>query len=181
MLQTFDSQYKFPGRTYDTRPQLYHVKTTWQTKGLGLLFLVVCNSSAIFANRDRESFLFIVSCWVFLLLFFWISKMSSSHFNSNVKYSLEITVYWSLKGCTCIFIIILVEKWSQNDNVIVYCNHFWDNLSSSKICYRDKLTYTVFMQKINKKCWPMMAGYLFQSHTCVSLHCTYLLLPQTES
>ena len=35
-------------------------------------------------------------------------------------------------------IIILVEKWSQNDNIIIYRNHFWGNLSSSKICYPDK-------------------------------------------
>ena len=68
------------------------------TKGLGLLFLVVCNSSATFANSDWESFLFSVSgCFVYV---FWIFKMSSWHFNSNVKYSLEIKVYWSLKVCT---------------------------------------------------------------------------------
>ena len=29
-------------------------------------------------------------------------------------------------------IIILVEKWSQNDNIIVYLNNFWDNLLSRK-------------------------------------------------
>ena len=41
--------------------------------------------------RDRESFLFIVSgCSVYS---FWIFKMSSSHSNSNSKYSLEIKVY----------------------------------------------------------------------------------------
>ena len=95
MLQTFDSQYKLPnGNSTTVQRERRH------TKGSGLLFLFVCNSSAIFANRDWESFLFIVSgCFVYL---FWIFKMSSSHSNSNVKYSLEIKVYWSLKGCTCI-------------------------------------------------------------------------------
>ena len=59
--------------------------------------------------------LFIVSgCFVYL---FWIFKMSSSHSNSNVKYSLEIKVYWSLKGCTCIIMLHhyiswkIVSKW----------------------------------------------------------------------
>ena len=35
-------------------------------------------------------------------------------------------------------IIVLDEKWSQNDNIIVYRSNFWDNLSSSKRCYRDR-------------------------------------------
>ena len=89
------------------------------TKGLGLLFLVVCNSSAIFANRDWESFLFIVSgCFVYL---FWIFKMSSSHSNSNVEHSLEIEVCWSLEGCTCVIMLLyhyiswkMVSKWQYN-------------------------------------------------------------------
>jgi len=29
-------------------------------------------------------------------------------------------------------------KWSQNNNIIIYCNNFLDNLSSRKICYRDR-------------------------------------------
>ena len=32
----------------------------------------------------------------------------------------------------------LDANWSLNDNIIVYRNNFWDNLSSSKICYRDR-------------------------------------------
>ena len=42
--------------------------TVWRrhTEGLGLLFLVVCNLSAIFANRDWESF-FIYCFWLFCL------------------------------------------------------------------------------------------------------------------
>lgn len=43
--------------------------------------------------------------------------------------------------------------------------------SINGICPLIMCTYTVFVEKINKKCRPMMAGYLFQSHTCVSLHC----------
>ena len=45
------SQYKLLRRT----------RERWHTKGSGLLFLVVCNLSAIFAKRNWESFLFIVS------------------------------------------------------------------------------------------------------------------------
>ena len=41
--------------------------------------------------------------------------------------------------------IILDVKWSQNDNIIVYRNNFLDNLSSSKICYRDRPTNIVIV------------------------------------
>lgn len=35
-------------------------------------------------------------------------------------------------------IIIILVKWFQNDNIIIYRNNIWDNLSSNKICYRDR-------------------------------------------
>ena len=53
--------------------------------------------------------------------------MSSSHYNVKRVY---LHYYAS--------IIILVEKLPQNDNIIVYRNNFWENLSSSQICYHDR-------------------------------------------
>ena len=65
-------------------------------------------------------------------------------------------------------IIILVEKWSQNNNIIVYRNHFWDNLSSRKMCYhvRHRIQY----------CWSTVA-YLstMTHHSLTSLRCLCLL------
>ena len=69
--------------------------------------------------------------------------MSSSHSNSNVKYTLEksVLIFERLYLHYYAIIIISVEKWSQNDNIIIYRNNFWDNLSPSKVCYHDRPKY----------------------------------------
>ena len=66
-------------------PELYSVKDI-KLKGYGYCFwLCVIQVQVLRGLRV----LFICSCSVCL---FWICKMSSSHSNSNVEYSLEIKV-----------------------------------------------------------------------------------------
>ena len=87
-------------------------------------------------------------------------------------------------------IIILVEKWSQNNNIIVYRNNYWDNLPSSKMCYRDwpinkDLILHYFLGKcygenINLQCSysHLKCGYcdLFSSFTGKSLVLVIILI-----
>ena len=70
-----------------------------------------------------ESYLFIVSgCFVYL---FWIFKLFSSQSNSNVKIFFRNESLLIFESVYYAIIIILVEKWFQSDNVIVYCNNCW--------------------------------------------------------